>query len=243
MLPPGSDAEFAQWRRDIEARLRALETHRRAPHTTLVEGSVNVTDAAGEDRAQFGYFDDPFTPSNPDMVGVNVLLEDGSGPRATLGSRLAGMADANGDFVFLTYEDQVGITQPEWGSGWFPLTYYATVSAAFEVVAQCSAPRLWHDVLIGRINAYCDAGTTGEMRVRELGSGIVTATKTLTTTPTTYILEWLHGRSIGVDVHPRFVLEGRRTGGTGSVRLRPDSNLGHVSSSIFSTADSDGWTP
>ncbi len=99
--------------------------------------------------------------------------------------------------------------------------YFASVSSStFVPTGHLELPRYDNDVLNTRQVVICDSGTSGEIRIRQEISGAVTDVASVGPGVTQEFVDfqWLHGVHLG-DTYEHFIIEARRTGGTGNLTV------------------------
>lgn len=235
---------------ELKRRLAALETAPRLPQSSIQDGRIAILEADGDERAVFGRFrtadgvtgdfTGPF--AEPPLYGFTVLDADGNTVVYYMGTDAFYVSDVNGTPLIYAKSAEAGFAAPEFHTGWQGLTYTSTTSASFTTIFQSGVGGLFHDAVLARVAAYCDADTTGEIRVSVLG-GASSAAKALTTSATVYSLAWQHQDNLGAGGTATFLIEARRTGGAGKVYVRPDSQLIHRNSDYGSASTAGVWTP
>ena len=145
----------------------------------------------------------------------NVLLRIGDQGDGTLG---IAVHDSSGNTSFLA--DNLGPALPQLAVPTRVLAQFTPVtSGTFVSVTAGTIELLLHNAVRTRITWANDAGTTGEVRIREVGSGATTsAVATGAGTSGDVDFHWLHGQTLFTDPHV-FVLEARRTGGAGNCNI------------------------
>lgn len=222
--PLDGAAGFAEWRRDMERRLSALEGQ------PLVGSQMTGKDTSGNTRTIVGDLRDGYYGvATYDANGNEIFRTDERGLRSpSIPVPLIPYQAVD------TY-GRVSVTSTAFDSG--AICFYATV------------PQVLHDGVWGRgLTVQCPSATTAEMRVRAV-SNIVGNQPSQQTTSTVSIgasttasksLRWLHDLTFPA-LSIQFLIEVRRTSGSGTVLVSPPEAFALAGSDDdYSTAG--GWT-
>lgn len=228
---------------EIERRLRTLETATPAANTT-------ITDADGKPVVRMtrdGF--DVIGPAGNVVARLNrdgvTLWDDSSRAIARIGKSGLTMWDAAGmqrtrvgHIAGSSYGVQVldpasveqlrvdenGFSQPYLAHPWVDVADFRAVTAAgWTTTHQAQVELITHRGLFAWVTVGVDAGTTGEIRLRNAGSGATTAAVAAPAGVfTTQQFRWLHGNTLTGPIV--FEVQARRTAGTGSINVyRPRS--------------------
>jgi len=233
----------ARWRQDIERRLRTLETAQRAPFTSISDENGN--ELVRMDRDGFHVYDpttgDELVSIGNNTAGGGIRLRDRTGTtRAFFGdfsdpdtsSRYGiSLYDAKGDTIFAIDSAEEGMLYPQQYAQWIVPTPQVVTSGSFVTVAEVGIQLLNHDVIRTDASMQVDAGTTAEVRIRDVYSGAVTNTLAVAGSANGSVLcEWLHPFSVGWgDSNPSVQMflqwEVRRSAGAGNVTVYPPRGI------------------
>lgn len=221
-MPNYEDTE-GRWKREVERRLRTLETAPRAAHTSISDDDGNVVVELTRDGL---IIYDPSTGKPILWLGpFGLTMYDGDGVGRTHIGRIgsdnygAQVFDSGGGLRF--WVDNVGYHDPWLHSAFVPdpsitmLQQRAeTTSGSFVGAWEARFQLVTHggfaaDVLLG-----ADAGTTGEARI--LGPDGVTAAVSFGSSGVLGSWRWQHGSPLGTGP-ALFKVQMRRTGGAGKV--------------------------
>jgi len=218
LIPASGAAEFAAWRQDMERRLKVLEHSPALPFSSSRGGRVRLLDSDDNLMTVFGRFSDG---SNEFQGFV--------------------MYDVNGEPMIMVRSDREGIIHPLVQAVFVPSNSFTPVtSGTFVTTHRLNPISIYYDVLRVAVQVGSDAATTGEVRLREVNSGLTTTA--LATTAGTIqlgVFEWLHGVTPGSG-NGDFVIDARRTGGAGNINVYMPNEAAFTSSAIFPLADSVG---
>jgi hypothetical protein len=115
--------------------------------------------------------------------------------------------------------EAIASSPPDTPLAWELANQSVTVSSGtFVPVAHVELPRYDGAVLNVRSVVACDAGTSGEVRIRQELTGAATDAAAVGPGVSQQFVdfEWLHGLSLG-DTYEHFIIEARRTAGAGNV--------------------------
>lgn len=214
-------AQFAEWRRDIERRLAAVEG------VPLVGSQLTGKDTTGATRSVVGNLGDGYYGvATYDANGNELFRTDERGLRAP-----------SIPIPFQPFNTPTGFnvltTSTTYDSG--AIGFYATV------------PSVLHDAIWGfGVSISCPVGTTGELRVRAASSIVGNQTSQKTTSAlacgsgstTSSSLRWLHGLDFPA-LSIQVLIEARRLSGSGSVTIYQPQGLAFTGSDDdYSTS---GW--
>ena len=103
LVPPSDGpSQFAEWRREIERRLAAVETARSAQRTEIYDANGNLLVRFSDDGVEF--FDDSSVVTWLNEIGVHILNTDGD-TRATLNHGKGGGDDEPVQFFLTDVDD------------------------------------------------------------------------------------------------------------------------------------------
>jgi len=230
-LPPSLAAEIA----DLKRRLNNLERSQRLPFSSTRGGAFLFLDDGGGPRLVLGNasVDDDGLITPQAVYGVV-----GHGDDATIGLLLKqgvrGLAYPIIPIPMTKAGDLVAVT-----SGTFVTLFETTVDFPAE------------EVIVAVHAVVTDAGTTGEVRLRDTSSGTTTSAQSI---PAAYsgvaTFKWLHPSLAGLN-DQRFVTESRvaplavevqarRTGGAGNVNVYASSRVFQASVLLYPDAATNG---
>lgn len=261
--PVDPAAQFAMRLQKLERTVAALAISRRAPFTEVYDDDGNriiklsaagleffdasgnrlllldpnglsVHSASGTQRMLLGLL-------SPSVYGLTLKDAAGTTELTRIATDGTTINSSDGTQIIKTDPASTSLINPDFMGTWEVREagdQRVTTSSTFETAWAQSVGRLYHDVLLCTLVVNADASTTGEIRVRELVTGNSTTAESITGGGTRE-LQWLHG--VALDTIGRlFVVEIRRTSGTGNVSCRPDSQMIWTSSETVPTATSSG---
>lgn len=243
---------------EIERQIRDLATAQRASATT-------ITDAAGKAVVRMtrdGF--DVIGPAGNVVARLNrdgiTLWDDSSRAIARLGTVGLTMWDAAGTIrsrvgliAGTSYGvqvrdadgiqerlriDEAGFRQPYLAHPWVDVADFRAVTAAdWTTTHRAQVELITHEGLYAAVTATSSAGTTGEFRLRNTGSG---ATTNAVAVPagsggTNQQFRWLHGSSLSTGPIG-FEVQARRTAGAGDINIYRSRSLTMASPSLCSAS-------
>lgn len=179
--------------REIDRRLRALESAPQLQNSSLTGGSIVALNDVNQRVAEFGA-----------LVGGDY----GFAVNEALSLR-----------TLMLVTDAEGWTVPVWQHAWRSASASVTVtSGTFTPVYRTVIPVPMSTVIATQVTVITDAATTGELRLTIEGV-TSTSVKTLpANVQTDTSFAWAHGRDIGLGAAPMsMMVEARRTSGAGNV--------------------------
>jgi hypothetical protein len=201
----GQPEDMGQLLADIDRRLRTLETAQRAAYTSIVDDNgkevvrldrtgIKIYDADGDLRVAMGQL-------QTDRYGFLVLDPGGAIARLHI--------------------DESGILSPYLAAPFVDADtdFKPTTSAAFVATHRAQLEQITSEGLYCWVVATAPAGTTGEIRLRNVGTGAVTeAVPVPDGGQVTKQFRWLHGASLSAGP-VTFEVQARRTSGAGAVNV------------------------
>lgn len=186
--------------RDLERRIRALESAPRIPHTSLSQGSLIVYDENGDDVVTVGK-----------LYNGKYGLAVNTGPGG-----ITFLSDTDGlALPFYAAPFRIASGAPD-SSGAVKVT-----STSFVTVYRTVIELLQWDAVRVRVPAQTNGAETGEVRLRNLSNGNVTAAVPVSSAGGLFDFRWLHGGEVGTGPW-FFAVEARVTSGTGVWVWNPD---------------------
>lgn len=216
----------------LEDRIRTLETANRLVASAILGGVLTIYDNAGAVVAEIGLTNasnttggppagtvgvavyDPATGNVVFRAGTNVDLSGNPGieARDTVTGFTAFMATTQG-FVLPSLCYQVGPITP------FTTAPWQTTSGSFVPIYESHVHRVPANALRHRAIASTPVGSTGEIVLFSVNSGVTTTAKTVNTSGSaaTFDFNWLHGAA--QHVTSTFQLQARLTSGAGPISV------------------------
>lgn len=179
--------------RDLEQRVRTLESVNRLLSSSILGGTLKVLDASGGRIAEIG---------------------------SLFGGTTDGLVVYAADHVTAVLDaDRVqGFASPWLGEAWQdPAESHVITTPTFATTWQTETELMWATQILFRVPCFTDAGTTGEIRLVAAGGATATAVKTIPANTASLFFEcrWAHGLTIGTG--PIFFsLDARRASGAGN---------------------------
>lgn len=200
MSDPAVPDNLASRLRELEARIRNLETSPRLRSSSIKGGALHVFDSAGREVALLGSF---VNGDGVDTAGAQINLQ----PSGT---------------NVLWIDGENGIARPYQVRAMERDTTTTVTSGTFVRTHVGHTLTVPSDALVIIVLAFVDAGTTGEIRVSHNHVGGVntpTATQTFTNSATVASMtyNWRHGIPIGGNAV--ISVEARRASGAGNVYI------------------------
>lgn len=182
--------------RDFDRRLHALETSSRLARSSIRDGALTIEKADGTLISRLG--------KQPDN-SYGLVHHHENGQILYQHSSLTGQAFPGVPLALAKNADP-----------------FISTSSTFETAYACTVDTALTTAVLVNIPVSADAGTTGEIRLRNAVVGGATSNaKAITAGFSGYIqFNWLHQQTVGSGVFAPLV-EVRRTGGTGNIYVWP----------------------
>lgn len=219
-VPSSPEHDLAAWKADIEKRLRNMETGSGLPFSTSRGGTTKwLEDDASRSIAFFGKL-----ASSTDQFEGFVFY------------------DSNDHAMFMVRSDKPGIVHPEFQASWtMNNELVAVTGGTFAWVAAINPRSIYHEVLSVVVPVGSDAGTVGELRLRETRTGLVT--DTLVSTANTFQwarFDWIIPVEPNAGNDPSFEIQARRASGAANFNVYKPNQSDWTSTALVPGADTNG---
>lgn len=179
----GPDRDFEQNLRDIESRLRALESGTPQQRMTLQDGLIRILDNKGRTRAQIGRLN---AVAGGEEFGIEVVSQPGD----SLWTDGKPFFRATGDGAEFPYAVTAFVPAD--------ITYIPVTSSFFVDVLATATPLIEHKYVATLVPVQTDGSTTAEIRIQNRTTGISSPAVAVPVSTNAYVEvpAWAHGSQL-----------------------------------------------